>query len=217
MRILVVDNVRFTADLIAATLLREPAVQAVDSALDVEQTRERLSAHSYDELLVNGALPDGAALALTRYTAEHYPQTHVLVYGLENLDTLVLSYCEAGAVGYLSSEDPAAKLVKAVQAAANGEAFTSPHIAKLLMHRLAELTALRSDMAMEPARYEELTARQKEVLHLIAQGLTNEEIADHLTVAIGTVKNHVHNVLDKLNLVSRQDAATYLSLVKAEQ
>ena len=215
MRILVVDNVRFTAELIAAALLLEPAMQAADIALSVEQAYELLAAHTYDECLVNGALPDGAALTLTRYTAENHPQTHVLVYGLENLDALVLSFFEAGAVGYLSSEDGAAKLVKAVQAAANGEAFAPPHLTRLFMSRLAELTALLDDMAMEPERYAELTASQKEVLQLIADGLTNEEIADHLIVAVGTVKSHVHNILDKLNLVSRQDAATYLSLVKA--
>ena len=173
--------------------------------------------HSYDVLLINGALPDGAALALTRYSAESYPLTQVLIYGLENLDTLALSYCEAGAVGYLSSEDTADKLVKAVCDAANGEAFASPQVTRLLMERTAELTARLHDIAVEPERYEELTARQREVLYLISQGLTNEEIADHLTVSVGTVKNHVHNVLDKLNLVSRQDAATYLSLVKVEQ
>jgi DNA-binding NarL/FixJ family response regulator len=217
MRILVVDNIRFTAELIAANLLPEPEVQGADIALDIEHARELLATHSYDQMLIDGALSDGAALALTRFTAEHYPRTHVLVYGLENLDTLVLSYCEAGAVGYLSGDDSAAKLVKAVKAAANGEAFTSPHMTKLFLNRLAELTTMLDDMAMEPERYENLTARQKEVLHLIAEGLTNEEIAERLVVAVGTVKNHVHNVLDKLNLVSRQDAATFLSLVKAEQ
>ena len=217
MKILVVDNIRFTGELIASTLQLEPTMRVAHVATDIDETRAQLTQQNYDVVLLNGALPDGAALTLTQYVAEEHPHTQVIVYGLENLDTLVLSYCEAGAVGYLSSEDTANRLVKAVQAAAQGEAFASPHVTKLLMTRMAELTTLLDDMEMDLDNYEELTARQKEVLHPIAEGMTNEEIAEQLVVAVGTVKNHVHNVLDKLNLVSRQDAATYLSLVRAEQ
>ncbi len=217
MKILVVDNIRFTGELIASTLQLESTVREAHVATDIDETRAKLAQQDYDVLLLNGALPDGAALTLTQHVAEERPHTQVIVYGLENLDTLVLSYCEAGAVGYLSREDTANRLVNAVQAAAQGEAFASPHVTKLLMTRMAELTSLLDDMEMDLDNYEELTARQKEVLHLIAEGMTNEEIAEQLVVAVGTVKNHVHNVLDKLNLVSRQDAATYLSLVRAEQ
>ena len=74
-----------------------------------------------------------------------------------------------------------------------------------------------ADVGMVPEHYDELTEREREILTLIASGMTNQEISDQLTIEVGTVKNHIHNIFDKLNVSSRKDASLYLALLQQHE
>ena len=104
-----------------------------------------------------------------------------------------------------------------IRAAFNEEAIIDPEVAVALIDRLADLSDLLSDVGVTPEHYESLTERECEILELIADGLTNQEIADKLTIEVGTVKNHIHSIFDKLNLSNRKDAAIYLSLLQQSE
>jgi len=96
----------------------------------------------------------------------------------------------------------------------DGKVFVSPQIAAAIMERLSGLARLFSDVENNITNATDLTARELEVLKLISEGRTNQQIAENLVIEVGTVKNHVHNILDKLNVSSRREAAAYLALIK---
>ena len=95
----------------------------------------------------------------------------------------------------------------------SGAAVVSPEIAGVLLSRVAELAQDNDRVEAAPTTRFELTAREREILRLVGQGLTNQQIAERLTLEVGTVKNHVHRILHKLNVADRQAAAAYLDLL----
>jgi DNA-binding NarL/FixJ family response regulator len=121
---------------------------------------------------------------------------------------------EAGATGYVLKDDSLEDLIETVRAAQDGKVFVSPQIAAAIMERLSGLARLFSDVENNITNATDLTARELEVLKLISEGRTNQQIAENLVIEVGTVKNHVHNILDKLNVSSRREAAAYLALIK---
>jgi DNA-binding NarL/FixJ family response regulator len=115
----------------------------------------------------------------------------------------VLACAEAGVSSYVPREASLADLAAAIESAARGEAVCSPRMTALLFRRVRVLSRVRP----EPAEVPELTARQWEIIDLIDEGLSNKEIARRLYIEVPTVKNHVHNILDKLQVRRRSEAA----------
>jgi DNA-binding NarL/FixJ family response regulator len=126
-----------------------------------------------------------------------------------------LTYIEAGAAGYVLKEASVEDLVENIRAVADGQALVSPVIARTLMERVADLVRICDDLGITVGGIAELTRRETEVLELIAQGKTNQEIADEMIIELGTVKNHVHNLLKKLNVSNRAEAARYFNLMRS--
>jgi len=146
--------------------------------------------------------------------AEADPSVKVLVLGLGESKERVLRYVEAGADGYVLKNDSVDDLLRHIRAAQRGKALVSPKIAAALMSRVTELAQLFAEIESGISESADLTPREREILELIGQGLTNQEIADRLVIEVGTVKNHVHSILQKLDVSSRQDAASYLALIR---
>jgi DNA-binding NarL/FixJ family response regulator len=124
--------------------------------------------------------------------------------GLPDSEETILQYVEAGIDGYVLRDDSVDELLQKIRAAHKGEAAISSQIAAALMQRVAELKEQCDDEA-DPESLQTLTPRETEVLDLLQKQLSNQEIADRLVIEVGTVKNHVHSVLKKLNLNSRYD------------
>jgi DNA-binding NarL/FixJ family response regulator len=124
-----------------------------------------------------------------------------------------MQYVEAGASGYVLKDDTVAERLRHIRAAHAGKARVSPEIAAALMSRVAELAQLVKESSIN-ADLGDLTPRELEVLTLFGQDLTNQEIAERLVIELGTVKNHVHSILQKLNVASRHEAIGYLVLVE---
>jgi len=191
-------------------LSTNPRITIVGEAGDAESAVRQVAEQVPDVVLMDLLLPlhpglepsDEGGVQATRRVRQVSPRTQVVVLTSFAQDELVFAAIKAGALSYLLKDADATTVVGAIEAAHRGEAILHPRIARRLM---AEVTA--------PSRGQEavtdLTAREMEVLHLIGQGLSNAEIAEQLVITERTVKAHVSNLLGKLHLSDRTQAAVY--------
>jgi DNA-binding NarL/FixJ family response regulator len=214
-RVLLVNEILLMANVIADVLSDEPDITVVGCVTNAAEALERVRQEDVDIVLASTRLPQDGALALTRLLSENDPEIKVLALGISDNKERILQFVEAGAAGYIRRDDSVEDLLQSIRAASANRAQVSPKIAAALMARVAELTDLlsRYQDGISP-EFESLTPRELEVLELIARGYTNQRIADHLYIEMGTVKNHVHNILSKLEVGSRADAAAYLAIVR---
>jgi DNA-binding NarL/FixJ family response regulator len=210
-RLLLVTQIELIGNVVAATLEDESDIEVVGCVTSVEEALA--SAAESDVVLVSPRLPDDGALQLTTALAEQYPSVKVLAFGLAESKARVLQYVEAGADGYVVKDDSVEDLLKHIRAAHQDEAVVTPEIAGALMSRVSKYAQLLSEVQSGLHKDADLTPRESEILELIGEGLTNQEIADRLVIEVGTVKNHVHSILQKLDVSSRGNAAAYLALI----
>jgi DNA-binding NarL/FixJ family response regulator len=208
-RVLLVNQIQLLGNVIAASLEQEPDMEVVGLAEDMDQVLEL--ARGSDVILVNTLLSNGAALKLIRAIAAAGMPAKLLALGLAESKEQILPYVEAGASGYVLKDDSVEDLVNRIRGAYNGRARVSPRIAAALMSRVAEYAQLLGRVEVGAGATAILTPREREILELIGQGLTNREIAGQLVIEVGTVKNHVHSILQKLEASSRHEAAAYLT------
>lgn len=211
-RVYIVDEVRLTCDMLATVLQEKSDIEVVGCATTVEEGVPHLS--ECDIVLATTTLPNDGAYELTRMVAKNNLPAKVLIVGLAESREAIIRYIEAGAAGYVHRQDSVDRLLANIRAAYNNEAIVSPGIAAAIMARLAQLasSSITAPLRHEMAEPSGLTRREREVLNLIKQNYSNREIANHLTIEVGTVKNHVHNILEKLSVNSRRDAAIYWSM-----
>lgn len=213
-RILLVNEIRLMGSVIAAALEDEPDIQVVARVTSPEEALKVIQETEVDVALVSTRLPDGGALRLTSAISDLAPSTKVLALGLSEEKKRVLRYVEAGAAGYILKDDSLDEMIDTVRAVQEGRVFVSPEIAAAMIERLSDLAQMFSDVENSVTDASDLTPREMEVLELIGEGLTNQQIAERLVIEIGTVKNHVHSILDKLNVSNRGEAAAYLTVIK---
>lgn len=211
--ILLVNEIRLIGNIIIAALEDEPDINVVGCVTSPEEALKIVQDKEVDVVLASTRLADQGALKLTSAITELEPATKVLALGLSEEKKRVLRYVEAGAAGYVLKDDSLDDLVSTVRAVQDGKMHVSPKIAAAMMERLSDLAQVFSDIDNSTADTAGLTSRESEVLKLIGDGLTNQEIAEKLVIEIGTVKNHVHNILEKLNVSSRGEAAAYLAFI----
>ena len=159
--------------------------------------------HCPDVVLMDLVMPEMDGVEATRQVAAICPHTKVIVLSSFTEDDLVFPAIRAGAAGYLLKDVSPSDLAQAIQAVHAGERQLHPEIAKKLMDQFVQP---RSEATAAPA---ELTTRELEVLRLIAEGMSNREIAQALTISEKTVKTHVSHILSKLHLADRTQAAIY--------
>ena len=212
-KLLVVEEARLMANAFESALSQEPDIQVVACATGVVEALPLVDRCNL--LLVNTTLPDDGAWQLMRAVVQTHPSVRVVVVGLSGSKADILRYIEAGAAGYVLKEESFAKMLSTLRAVHSREALVSPDVAAVLMSRVAELSAIcRSAGAQRytPATLTAvLTPREREVLRLMAQNFSNGEIAERLTIELGTVKNHVHKILAKLNVDNRRDAISFFT------
>ena len=213
-KVLIVIESRFLGDIFAEILGEEPDISVIGCALNNEQALEIIQEGNVDIALVSVQHSDESALELTSKITDIAPSTKVLVVGLTDNKHHVLKYVEAGAAGYILQDSSVSDLIEAVRLARRGEAQISTKVAAAILERLSKMTKVFSRLDSFVLENNKLTQRELEVLGFISQGLTNQEIASNLVVEVGTVKNHVHSIIKKLNVSNREEAATYLAFMK---
>lgn len=139
----------------------------------------------------------------------------LVVTGLPASDAIILRYVEAGATAFMTEELSISGLHLVLRLLDRGEVLVGPSTAYHLVRRLHELTELLDGTGLDLSAMASLTPRQEEVLELLGRGMTNREIAERLYIGVGTVKSHVHAVLDKLGVRDREEARKVLILSRA--
>lgn len=203
-RVLIVEEVRAICEVIATVLRAEADIEVAGCATHIGEAVACLPVT--DVVLVNTTLHDEASAGLIRTLHKLAPKVKIVVMGLARSQPAILQCIEAGVSGYVLKDSSLEELLKNVRAAYQNEALVSPPIAAALMSYVAELVGFDAAHEGDLCAPESLTRREREVLNLVQQGLTNQEIAASLVIELGTVKNHVHNILRKLNVNSRRDA-----------
>jgi two-component system nitrate/nitrite response regulator NarL len=150
-------------------------------------------------------LPGAEGLSFTRWCTRAQPEIRVVGLSVEETEEEILLWATAGLSGYVSRDGSLPDLVKTVERVAQGEAAYSAGAVAILVEHAAEMVRERTRRPLTT-----LTSRELEVVDLIERGLTNKEIASRLSIEVATVKNHVHNILEKLGVHRRKDAAACL-------
>ena len=200
-RVLIADDHAVVRQGLRTFLELQDDIEVVADVADGEAALRAASEHEPDVVLMDLVMPGGGGVAAIRALRERRPEARVLVLTSFLDDEKLFPAVRAGAAGYLLKDVQPAELVRAIRTVDQGEALLHPAVAARLMEEFAETE--------RPAADEALTAREQEVLALIARGLSNKLIARDLEIAEKTVKTHVSSILGKLGLTDRTQAALY--------
>lgn len=199
--VLVISDVLLHREGVAAALAARPPLRVLATGGSGDAVR-LARAHAPGAILID--VPGGTALALIPALKAAAADAALIGFGVGD-DQLGLACAEAGLTGFVGRDGTLADLVDAVRRARAGELGCSPQLAALMCRRLAVLAGRRTNGSLSP--------REREVARLVADGLSNKEIAQKLAIGPATVKNHVHNILDKLALRRRSAIAGRLQMM----
>ena len=201
-RVLIVDDHAIVRKGIRALLSEADGFEVVGEAGTGQEAVLRAQESSPDVILMDVLMPGMDGIEATRLITSRQPKTRILVLTSFAADNKVFPAIKAGALGYLLKDSLPEELVRAIRQVHRGEPSLHPTIARKLLQEIARPAEL------QPAP-EALTDREMTVLRLIAQGLSNQEIADRIAVSDPTVRTHVSRILGKLHVASRTQAALY--------
>ena len=206
-RVLIIHRNRLFREGLAFVLAQQQNISVVGSFPGAGEVVGELERLTPDVIILDLCLPGREGLGEARQICGVLPKARILMMGLTELQSDVLACIEAGAKGYLPQEESLEDLLNNIQAVAAGEALCSPTIAALLLSRVAE--AGREKQLRQVLGLPNLTRRELEIIALIEKGLSNKEIALRLQIEVQTAKNHIHNILEKLQLDGRREAARF--------
>ncbi|MFF3591503.1 response regulator [Streptomyces sp. NPDC002387] len=205
-RVVVADDQTVVREGIVMLLGLLPGVEVVGAAGDGEEAVKLVAELSPDVVLMDLRMPRCDGVEATRRIRSEHPGTQVVVLTTYADDESLFPALKAGARGYLTKDAGGDEIVRAVRSVLSGDAGLSPSIQRRLLERLSEPERQTAAPAEPP---DGLTARETEVLVLIADGLTNQEIARRLHVSTATVKTHINNLFAKTGLKDRAGAVHY--------
>jgi NarL family two-component system response regulator LiaR len=201
-RLLIADDHRIVREGLRALFATEPGIELVGEAADGEQAVALARQLRPDVILLDMVMPRKDGLGAIGEIKQDNPQARILVLTSFAEDDKVFPAIKGGALGYLLKDASPAELLTAIRDVYHGEASLHPTIARKLIKELNRPVEL-------PPTQDPLTEREVEVLRLVAQGLSNDDIAAKLVVSERTVRTHVSNILDKLHLANRTQATLY--------
>ena len=204
--VVLADDQRLVRDGLCAILDAELDIDVVAEAGDGREAVEMVRAHRPAVALLDIRMPSLDGLAAAREVLAHEPSTRVLILTTFDVDEYVYEALRGGASGFLLKDAPADQLVAAVRIVARGDALIDPSITRRLISRFA---AAAAPPGGAPPVLDALTPRERDVLRLVAGGLSNAEIAAALVVEENTVKTHVSRILTKLGLRDRVQAVVF--------
>ena len=204
-RVLICDDQTVVREGLAAILGTDPEVEVVGLASNGQEALDMVDETRPEVVLMDLKMPVMNGVQATRYLRRAHPTVYVLVLTTYAQEDWVLDAIRAGAAGYLLKDTRRGELVAAIKGTAAGRSFLDPAVAGTIMRQAATPGAAPPSPAEPPV--EPLTEREHEVLHLLAQGHNNPEIARRLHLAAGTVRNYVSSIFQKLGVSDRTQAA----------
>jgi two-component system nitrate/nitrite response regulator NarL len=203
-RALIVSDVRLYREALAWRLAQTGRVTVLATAERGDVALAQTIDLRPDVVIVDRAMNE--AMSIARAVGER-SCAKVVAFAIADVDDAVLECAEAGLSGYVTRDATIDDLVDTIERAVRGEVLCSPRVAATLFRRLAALASAVAPPTMRPP---ELTQREREIAALVERGLSNKEIASRLAIGTATVKNHVHNILEKLDVSRRGEAAASL-------
>jgi DNA-binding NarL/FixJ family response regulator len=201
-RVLVVDDNGLFRDGLVGLLGRLPDIEVVGAAGSGEEAVRRAPILRPDVVLMDIAMPGSGGVAAARQILEAVPGVAVCMLTVSEQEQDLFAAVRAGARGYLAKSVELDVLATAIRTLNEGGALISPHLARDLLDAFAQISPPAYDAATD-----KLTPREREILALVGRGMSNPEISDRLVIAENTVKVHLRNILDKLQVHSRAQAA----------
>ena len=208
-RVLVADDQRLVRDGIASLLSIQDQIEVVGTASNGEEAVEQALAVKPEVALMDIRMPIMDGVEATRRIRRELPGCQVLMLTTFDDEEYILDALSAGACGYLLKDIPAHDLASAIKAAHQGIYQLDPSVAGKMLRALSADRGRAEPEVTVPQAAGDLSGREVEVLRLIAKGASNREIAEHLVISEGTVKNHISNILNRLGLRERTQAAIY--------
>ena len=206
-RVMICDDHALFRRGLVMVLEAEESIEVVGEAEDGEAAIRQAEDLAPDVVLMDVRMPRVNGIEATRAIVEARPSTRVLMLTVSDEEDDLYAAIKAGAAGYLLKEISIDEIAGAINAAVRGQSLISPSMASKLLHEFATMAKRADERPSVPTP--RLTDRELEVLRLVAQGMSNREIAGALFISENTVKNHVRNILEKLHLHSRMEAVVY--------
>jgi two-component system nitrate/nitrite response regulator NarL len=199
--VVIVSADRIFCEVVAASLSRREGLEAIAApsgaeGLDLQEVP--------GIVLIDASLDRQSSLSQTWEVRTQWPDAKIIAIGLDEEDEQIVDFAEAGALGYVLKGATFDELVETIQRIHQGETLCSPRILAAVVARITSLS--RMEPEPPPQQVEPLTAREKEILALVAAGLGNKEVGRRLRITVQTVKNHVHRILEKLHCHRRREA-----------
>jgi len=203
-RILIADDHEVVRMGIKALIHQHPDLRVVAEASSGEEAVEQALQHKPDIVVMDIRMPGMSGVEACRKITQQLPDTRVIMLTSFAEDDLLFAAIRAGAAGYVLKRIGSDDLVKTIQSVARGESALDPAMVEAIFKQVSQM-----DKAKDVAVFGDLSTQEMRVLALIAEGLTNREIAGRLFLGEGTVRNYVSNVLSKLHLANRAEAAAF--------
>jgi two-component system NarL family response regulator len=206
-RIFIVDDLRLLREGLVSLLAEQKDLTVIGAAASGSNALEEIKELRPEVALIDIGMPSKDGISMTQALHREIPEVKVIILGMLDLTHEIMGCIEAGAAGYVLKEASFDYLVETIRAIHEGESFCSPRMTASLFSRIAEFAS--EEQPRIPLSSIKLTARELKIINEIAQGLSNKEIAKRLGIEPQTVKNHIHNILEKLQLHSRLEAVQY--------
>jgi len=205
--LILIDDNRLMREGLAALIHNQPGFKVLAASADVEEALRKVRAGKPDVVLLDFGLEDHDSLSLTATVHGEVPTARIIVMGLLTAQADVADYVRAGASGFIMKEASFEDFIATIRAVAAGAEVLPAALTNSLFAQIAR-NAVKGGKArvLESVR---LTKREREVIDLLGEGLSNKEISTRMHIAVHTVKSHVHNVLEKLALHSRLEVAAF--------
>ena len=204
-RVLICDDHALFRRGLVMVLESEDGIEVVAEAEDGEDAIAKAAEAAPDVILMDVRMPKMSGIDATRAIADVVPAAKILMLTVSDEEEDLYEAVKAGATGYLLKEISIEEVANAIRAVTTGQSLISPSMASKLLSEFNNLAKAAQQKVLAP----KLTDRELQVLKLVAQGLSNREVAEQLFISENTVKNHVRNILEKLHLHSRMEAVVY--------
>jgi len=201
-RVLICDDQDVVREGLRTILNTVPGIEVVALAEDGARAVELFERHKPDLVLMDLNMPGVNGIQATRQLHDKHPDARVVALTTYDADEWVLDAIRAGAVGYLLKDTPRAGLIKAIEGTVSGQTFVDPSVAGKLFNHISGKTMVQGTTVAA-----DLSPRERDVLKLVARGLSNSDIAERLFLSEGTVRNYVSSILAKLGVTDRTQAA----------
>jgi len=201
-RVLICDDQDVVREGLRSILGTASGIEVVALAENGARALELFEQHQPDVVLMDLNMPVMNGIQATRRLRERHPDARILALTTYDADEWVFDVIRAGAAGYLLKDTPRAELIRAIEGTANGLTFVDPNVAGKLFSRVSG-----GRIASDAALAAELSARERDIVKLLARGMSNADIANRLHLSEGTVRNYVSSIFDKLGVADRTQAA----------